>query len=1292
MQAGIHSLEYTLGVQKGAVRFPLFLFYARSLEVKIMRSAKFIFCFVALSYFNFFSYIPSISSAIRHEGLPELSLAGSSHKSNDTRLKEDYHLSKNYLMEERKDKYREGELLVKFKSTVSAHIRKKLHEYYGTQVIKEFQAKDIQHVRLKQGIGIEDAIKLYNADPNVEYAEPNYIVTIRNTPDDPRFGDLWGLHNTGQTGGTAGADIKAPEAWNVTTGNNNVVVAVVDTGVDYYHEDLASNVWMNTGEIPGNGIDDDGNGYVDDVFGIDTYNHDSNPMDDKGHGTHVSGTIGAAGNNGTGVVGVNWNIKIMACKFLDQYGVGAISGAIECLQYIKEMKDRGTIIVATNNSWGSSGYSQALYDAIDAQREILFIGAAGNSSFDNDKNEVYPANYALPNVLSVAATDHSDAKASFSDYGRRTVHVGAPGVDIVSLRAAGTDMYGDGQHFIPGGDPNAQYYKASGTSMATPHVTGLAALIKAQNTGRDWRAIKNLILSGGDTVASMNGVTITGKRINAYGSLSCSNRPIFSILNYPLSLTVGTPVTLSALSVNCEVPLGPVTVTTFLGGEIINLHDDGIVPDLAAGDGIFSGTWTPSREAESLIFSSPAGTETVVTPPLSISSYLPEGNVRLNSYYHTLTATGGLPPYRWALISGTLPPELTFNSSTGEISGTVTVTWQTELVVQVTDSSDATATKSLLLRIVDEPVVEEWARTYPHRGDDLGWGMAVDGNGNVYVTGESHPGSFYSPSSDYLTVKYDTSGNMVWSRTFDRGGKDEALSAALDAAGNVYIVGRSHNGSYDDGLIVKYDPSGDVLWTRVTPPGYGHVDIAVDGTSNIYVTGGAGTVKYDSLGNQLLVKDFPGGNSYLVAVDNNGNVYVAGIVSFRTVIVKYDGSGNKLWVRTLEPSRDLCDMAVDNRNGYLYIVSSNTPGILKYDLSGNLVWSRTDLRAYGVVVDGDGNMYLSGYSCCSGYDFSALTLKYDSDFNLLWSKTYETVKSDVAFKIGLDNHGSVYVAGWSEDEDFEFLAIKYSDQCTYTLSSDASFSAAGGTGSVTVTTRDGCSWTAISNASWIAITSDNSGIGSGTVNYAVSANPSENQRTGTITIAGQTFTVTQAGAGQTYSISGRVRTASGAAIAGVTMTLTGAGSGTATTNSYGNYKFTALTNGSYTVTPSKDAYTFTPPNRSVTVSGANRTGQNFTGTPAGGGIYSISGKVRTASGAAIPGVTMTLTGSGTVTTNSYGNYRFTGLANGIYTVTPSKTGYAFTPPDRTVTISDANMTRQNFTGTPQGPYNVADYY
>ncbi|MCX7046543.1 MAG: S8 family serine peptidase [Candidatus Sumerlaeota bacterium] len=311
-------------------------------------------------------------------------------------------------------------------------------------------------------------------------------------PNDPRFAELWGMRNTGQTGGTPGADISAAKAWDLQQGSRDVIVAVIDTGVDYTHPDLAANIWINTGEIPGNGIDDDGNGFVDDIYGYDFANGDANPMDDHGHGTHCSGTIGGVGNNGMGVAGVNWNVRIMAMKFLDAGGSGSTADAISCIQYATRM---GANVMS--NSWGGSPFEQSLMDAITAAdgAGILFIAAAGNDSTNNDVTPHYPSSYDCPNIIAVLATDSYDALAGFSCWGPTTVDLGAPGVDILSCQ--------------PGGG----YQLMSGASMATPHVSGAAALVWAANRGMTHLQVKNILMSTVDPVVP--GLCVTGGRINA---------------------------------------------------------------------------------------------------------------------------------------------------------------------------------------------------------------------------------------------------------------------------------------------------------------------------------------------------------------------------------------------------------------------------------------------------------------------------------------------------------------------------------------------------------------------------------------------------------------------------------------------------------------------------------------------------------------------------------------------------------------------------------------------------------
>lgn len=335
--------------------------------------------------------------------------------------------------------------------------------------------------------------------------EPDRILTAAALPNDPSFYRLWGLHNTGQTGGVADADIDAAEAWDVTTGSRSVVVAVIDGGIDYRHPDLAANMWRNPGEIAGDRIDNDGNGFVDDVYGWDFANNDSDPFDDRGHGTHVAGTIGAVGNNGVGSTGVNWQVSLMALKFLDATGSGSTSAAVAALNYATMMRQTyGVNVVVTNNSWGGGGASSALNDAIVAggNAGILAVAAAGNEAANNDSTPVYPANVNSTAVISVAATDASNRLASFSNYGATTVDVAAPGVGIYSTT------------------PNNSYSSFSGTSMAAPHVAGLVALMAATNPQATAGQIRSAILSTSVPIASLAGNVATGGLVNAAAAVN----------------------------------------------------------------------------------------------------------------------------------------------------------------------------------------------------------------------------------------------------------------------------------------------------------------------------------------------------------------------------------------------------------------------------------------------------------------------------------------------------------------------------------------------------------------------------------------------------------------------------------------------------------------------------------------------------------------------------------------------------------------------------------------------------
>ncbi len=398
-----------------------------------------------------------------------------------------------------------GEIIVKLEEAASQADLRDLNQQTDASVEEDLPQSDVSVVDLPRDLSVSEAVQAYEDSPDVEYAEPNFLLKPAAVPNDPSFDRMYGLNNTGQTGGTADADIDAPEAWNTTTGSAGVVVAVIDEGVDIGHPDLRDNIWTNPGEIAGNRIDDDKNGYVDDVNGYDFANNDASvydpdPISGGGdeHGTHVAGTIAAAGNNGTGITGVGWRTRIMPLKFLGANG-GYTSDAVEAINYAV---NKGVKI--SNNSWGGGGDSQALQDAI-ARAEAnghLFIAAAGNGGSDgigdnNDAVPHYPSNYPNSNIVAVAATGDRDTRASFSNFGAKSVDLAAPGVNILST--------------LPGNT----YGSYSGTSMATPHVAGVAALVKSQNTTLDDAQLKARLLNTVDKKTNLDGRVLTGGRLNA---------------------------------------------------------------------------------------------------------------------------------------------------------------------------------------------------------------------------------------------------------------------------------------------------------------------------------------------------------------------------------------------------------------------------------------------------------------------------------------------------------------------------------------------------------------------------------------------------------------------------------------------------------------------------------------------------------------------------------------------------------------------------------------------------------
>jgi subtilisin family serine protease len=446
-----------------------------------------------------------------------------------------------------------GEVIVRYKTTTgdfaAASVEAVTLSTLGAEVTDDFSAeglKGMQMIEVSETVSVQQAINELEKSSYVAYAEPNYIISlslpedpeppgpeqvgvlsVSGAPNDPRFSEQWNLLNTGQTGGIAGSDINIIPAWAMSSGSSNLVVAVIDTGVDYTHPDLADNIWTNPGEIANNGIDDDGNGYIDDVHGWDFINNDNDPMDDNGHGTHCAGVIGAVGNNGIGTSGVNQKVRIMPLKFLRKDGTGDTAASLNAIAYARNM---GASVISC--SWGGTARSQALADAISATNKLI-VCAAGNSGTSNDVIPHYPSGFDNSNIISVAASDASDGIPSYSNYGAVSVDIAAPGDWILSSYPTALGY---------------QYIKMKGTSMATPHVSGLAALLLSKKPDLTPVQLKQLIMDYSDKVPAFSGKTVSGGRIDTTQSLSAAGgaptmtptiSPVSQIL--PIQGSVNTP-------------------------------------------------------------------------------------------------------------------------------------------------------------------------------------------------------------------------------------------------------------------------------------------------------------------------------------------------------------------------------------------------------------------------------------------------------------------------------------------------------------------------------------------------------------------------------------------------------------------------------------------------------------------------------------------------------------------------------------------------------------------------------
>ena len=418
-------------------------------------------------------------------------------------------------------RYVDDQILVKYKTASVADpdlIAEEIVRVPGarTEPLTNRRRGGLQLIHLNNNISVEEAVRRAEQDPRVEYAEPDYIVhTMETVPNDPLFSQLWGLSLIGCAScgpNSASPNIDATRAWDITTGSDDIVVAVLDTGVDLEHEDLAANAWVNPFEVSGNGIDDDGNGFVDDVNGWNFFDANNRIFRDNGqdlHGTHVAGSIGAVGNNGVGVTGVAWHVKIMSLKFLGgSKGSGPTSNAVRGINYAIDMRQRGVNVRVINASWGGGSDSQSLRQAIQDASDagILFVCAAGNDGVNIDEEPDFPSSYAADysNTISVAAVSASGNLPDFSNFGHQHVSLAAPGVSIWSTVPPGNGLYGS----------------ASGTSMSTPYVSGIAVLLWSHEPNLTPAEVKQRIIDTSDPIPSLVSLVSRSGRASAYNALT----------------------------------------------------------------------------------------------------------------------------------------------------------------------------------------------------------------------------------------------------------------------------------------------------------------------------------------------------------------------------------------------------------------------------------------------------------------------------------------------------------------------------------------------------------------------------------------------------------------------------------------------------------------------------------------------------------------------------------------------------------------------------------------------------
>ena len=803
--------------------------------------------------------------------------------------------------------YRGDRILIKPRERIPLTQIAKLNAHLGTHVLRRFRRiGNWMVLELPPRVSVSNAIAFFQRSQLVKYAEPDYIMHLTDIPNDPHFwnGDQWSLINVGQYGGTPGADIDATNAWSIQNSASNVIVAVVDTGIRYTHEDLAANLWHNPQE--------NADGYTNDLYGINLVNNgrgNGDPWDDYGHGTHIAGIIGAVGNNGVGIAGICWNVQLMALKFIDTNGNGTVADAIACLDFAAS---HGAQVV--NASWGDFGFtSAALWDAVNMLRNqnILFIAAAGNSGNDNDVTQFYPASYAasLDNVIAVAATDRHDNLAPWSDYGPLSVQIAAPGDPIYSC--------------WNGSDSDYQYDQ--GTSMAAPHVAGACALVWGEYPNLTALQVKDQVLNSVEVLTNLNGLVGTGGRLDLYNALAAAPQP-------------KSPPPATTVWWNDALPAGAAAVTT----DVTNYDSNGNVEWIDT-----PWNWVASY---------PPFDGRSVAAQMQLQSGIQR--LSFNFATNTLPVYPGDTLFVYAYLDPTNPPdEIMVEWSDGcwehrAFWGNDDIAWGEDGTSDRLDMGALPPTGQWVKLAVPASALELEGATLTGMSFLLYNGAAaVDDAGrqstnaapaqNLYVA-DSGSGDIYEFAADGTQTTFAS-------------GFGGTTAFGFDPAGNL-LVG-------DGNYIYKVTPDGTQSTFGVAGTNGGALSLAVNQAGEVFEGNSDGNLyQFTPAGTRTVLAAGSIGydRPWALTFDGAGNLFESDIPYSASsgTIYEYtpDGSGSKFAVNAVMAPFGL---AFDGA-GNLFVADARNEQVIKIapDKSWSVVAAGFDLP-YGVAVDAAGNVFTS---------------------------------------------------------------------------------------------------------------------------------------------------------------------------------------------------------------------------------------------------------------------------------------------------------------------------------------------